>query len=225
MLQRVEEVLRIRLDGAEFWDVREYVREKELEEGSPWFLEEDRPPLSDSQLWRYVAKADAAIAESCRASSKKLVRRHLAQRRSLYAKAVSAGDFRVALAALDSEAELLGLFPPKKKELTGANGSPLNPEKKPQTAAEIAADLAPYKGAFAMLYASELGRPDEEKPAYAKTSEYVHSVLSILVEVGATPRVNRPSRQRTLRRRQTPPPVQPPPASFPRPVGAFPRPI
>ncbi|VTT97584.1 unnamed protein product [Gemmataceae bacterium] len=32
--QRVEEVLRIRLDGAKFWDVREYVREKEREDGS-----------------------------------------------------------------------------------------------------------------------------------------------------------------------------------------------
>ncbi len=34
--QRVEEVLRIRLDGAQFWDVREYAREKEHEAGSVW---------------------------------------------------------------------------------------------------------------------------------------------------------------------------------------------
>jgi len=36
--RRVAEVLAIRLDGAEFWHVREYVREKEREDGSPWRL-------------------------------------------------------------------------------------------------------------------------------------------------------------------------------------------
>jgi hypothetical protein len=111
---RVEEVLAIRLDGAEFWHIREYAREKEQEEGSPWHLAEGQKPLSDPQLWRYIARADKLIAESCRASRKKLLRRHLAQRRSLYAKAVSAGDYRAALACLDSETKLLGLteFPP-----------------------------------------------------------------------------------------------------------------
>ena len=37
---RVTEIVRIRLDGAEIWDVREYVREKEQEGGSPWQLAE-----------------------------------------------------------------------------------------------------------------------------------------------------------------------------------------
>src|SRR5262249_57794260 len=91
---RIEEILRIRLDGAEIWDIREYVREKEQEQGSPWQLVDGQKPLSDSQLWRYIARADKEIAASCRASTKKLLRRHLAQRRSLYAKAVSAGDYR-----------------------------------------------------------------------------------------------------------------------------------
>jgi hypothetical protein len=109
---RVEEVLAIRLDGAEFWDVREYAREKEQEEGSAWHVAEGDKPLSDGQLWRYIGRADKMIAESCRASRKKLLRRHLAQRRNLYAKAVSQGDMRTALAAADSEAKLLGLFAP-----------------------------------------------------------------------------------------------------------------
>jgi hypothetical protein len=107
---RVEEVLAIRLDGAEFWHVREYAREKEQEEGSPWQLDEGQKPLSDGQLWRYIARADQMIAESCRASRKKLLRRHLAQRRNLYAKAVSQGDIRAALAAVEAEARLQGLF-------------------------------------------------------------------------------------------------------------------
>ena len=107
---RVTEIVRIRLDGAEIWDVREYVREKEQEGGSPWQLAEGQKPLSDSQLWRYIARADKEVAASCRASRKRLLRRHLAQRRNLFAKAVSAGDYRAALAAAESEAKLQGLF-------------------------------------------------------------------------------------------------------------------
>jgi hypothetical protein len=106
---RLTELLRIRLDGAEFWDVREYVREKEQEEGPPWKLAGGQKPLSDGQLWRYLGRVDRLIAESCRASRKKLLRRHLAQRRNLFAKCVAAGDYRAALAAADSEAKLLGL--------------------------------------------------------------------------------------------------------------------
>lgn len=108
--RRVEEVLRIRLDGAEFWDLREYAREMESKEGSAWHLGEGDKPLSDGQLRRYIARADRMIAESCRAQRKKLLRRHLAQRRNLYAKAVSQGDVRAALACLDSEAKMAGLF-------------------------------------------------------------------------------------------------------------------
>ena len=106
---RVTQIVRIRLDGAEFWDVREYVREKEQQEDSPWHLAEGQKSLSNSQLWRYIAKADKEITASCHASRKKLVRRHLAQRRNLYAKAISAGDYRAALAAAESEAKLQGL--------------------------------------------------------------------------------------------------------------------
>src|SRR5215469_7170295 len=119
---RVEEVLAIRMDGAEFWHVREYAREKEQEEGSAWQLDEGQKPLSDGQLWRYIAKADRLIAESCRASRKKLLRRHLAQRRNLFAKAVSAGDYRTALAVARDEAELQGLYPPKKIAPTNPKG-------------------------------------------------------------------------------------------------------
>ena len=107
---RVEEVLAIRLDGAEFWHVREYAREKEQEEGSPWHLTDGAKPLSDGQLWRYMARADKLVAESCRASRKKLLRTHLARRRNIFGKAMSAGDYRAALAAADSEAKLQGLY-------------------------------------------------------------------------------------------------------------------
>jgi hypothetical protein len=68
-------------------------------------------------LWRYLARADRLVAESCRASRKKLMRRHLAQRRSLYAKACLQGDVKAALAVLRDEAALLALYPPADAEL------------------------------------------------------------------------------------------------------------
>jgi hypothetical protein len=119
---RVEDVLRIRLDGAEFWQVREYAREQRQVAGSVW---ESERPLSDGQLWRYIARSDKLIAESCRASRKRLLRRHLAQRRNLYARAVAAGDVRTALACARDEADLQGLYPPKRREVSGAGGGPV----------------------------------------------------------------------------------------------------
>jgi hypothetical protein len=115
--RRVEEILRIRLDGAEFWDVVEFVREKEAEAGSAWHLAEGDKPLTDAALRRYLCHADKLVAESCRASRRKLLRRHLAQRRNLYAKAVSQGDVKAALAVLRDEAELLDLYPSAEAKL------------------------------------------------------------------------------------------------------------
>jgi hypothetical protein len=114
---RVTELLRIRLAGAEFWDSREFVRGKEQEDGSLWKLAEGQKPLSDSQLWRYLARVDQAIATNGRASRRKLVRRHVAERRNLFAKAVEQGDIRAALACKRDEAELLGLYPSPDDEL------------------------------------------------------------------------------------------------------------
>jgi len=107
---RVRDLVRILLDGAEpGWDVCETVREWEQDKDSAWFVPEGQKPLSYSQIRRYVQKADKLIAESCRASRKKLLRRHLARRRSLFALAVHQGDVRAALACMDSEAALLNL--------------------------------------------------------------------------------------------------------------------
>jgi hypothetical protein len=149
--RRIEEVLRIRLDGAEFWDVREYAREKEAEEGSAWHLADGAKPLSDGQLRRYVARVDAMIADSCRASRKKLLRRHLAQRRNLYAKAVSQGDIRAALAVLSDEAKLLGLYAPVKVAPTNPHGdapyAPLTDEERAAALHRIYAALGAGGGA------------------------------------------------------------------------------
>jgi hypothetical protein len=108
---RVKDLVRIMLDGAiPAWDLCEFVREQEETEGSNWHLAEGDKPLSYSQIRRYAARAEKLISATYRASTKKDLRRHLAQRRNLYAKAVSQGDIRAALSCLDSEAKLLGLF-------------------------------------------------------------------------------------------------------------------
>jgi hypothetical protein len=150
---RTLEILRIRLDGAEIWDVREYVREKEQEQGSVWELPPDAKPMSDSQLWRYLARADKLIAESCRASRKKLFRRHLTQRRNLYAKALSQGDVRAALACVADEAKLLGLYASVKIAPTNPKGDqayvPLTDEERAAALARLYAALGQGSGSAA----------------------------------------------------------------------------
>jgi hypothetical protein len=118
--QRLDDVLRIRLDGAEFWDLCEFVREKETEEGSAWHLADGEAPLSDRQLYRYLARADKAIGESVEHHRERSVKRHLAQRRALYGKAVLSGDLRTALAVLRDEAQLRGLYPVVSPSLSAA---------------------------------------------------------------------------------------------------------
>jgi hypothetical protein len=81
--------------------------------------------MSDSNLRKILAKADAEIQCSHVRSRRIIGRRHLAQRRNLYAKALLAGDVRTAAAVLKDEAELLGLYPPKRTELTGKRGKPI----------------------------------------------------------------------------------------------------
>ena len=110
--QRVEEVLQIRLDGAMAHDVLRYIAEQQQEKGSAWATPDAQKPFAVRTVWWYIQKADRLLIESLRndRGRKKLLRRHLAQRRNLYAKAVSQGDIRAALACLDSEAKLAGLF-------------------------------------------------------------------------------------------------------------------
>jgi hypothetical protein len=114
VMKRVEEVFKMRLGGAEFADIREYAIAPEQAWG-----------VSDTQLWRYIAAADRLVKERFDAKAEYLIHRHLLQRRTLYAHAMGAGDFRTALAVLQDEAKLEGLYPAAKAELTGKDGGPL----------------------------------------------------------------------------------------------------
>jgi hypothetical protein len=98
--KRIEEVLRVRLDGAQFHDIVQYGSE------SGW-------NVSDRQIRKYIARADALLVERQDTRRKRVVARHLAQRMALYARALNAADHRTALAVLDSEAKLRGLYPEK----------------------------------------------------------------------------------------------------------------
>src|SRR5262249_48633900 len=115
----VEEILRIPLDGAQFWDIKQYVAEKEADGAAPWTVPEGGKPLADRTLWFYIQRADRLVKESCSQGRKRLFRNHLAKRRNLYAKAVLSGDYSTAARLLADEARLLGLYPEEKVRLKG----------------------------------------------------------------------------------------------------------
>src|SRR5215831_3327842 len=98
MEQRLDDIVRIRLDGAQWWDVREFVSEKEREQGSCWELKQGGKPLSERHLRNYVRKADAVIIASVKEKRPQAIRRHLARREHMYGAAMNAGDIRTALA-------------------------------------------------------------------------------------------------------------------------------
>ncbi len=96
--RRVGEILRIRLDGAQFHDIVQFVADQKWE-------------LKERQIYNYIRRADDLLVERQEKKRKRVVGLHLAKRQALYARAVNAGDYRTALAIADSEAKLRGLFP------------------------------------------------------------------------------------------------------------------
>lgn len=95
--QRVEEVLAIRIDGAQLHDIRRYASE------NGW-------GVSDRQLERYIEKADTLLVERRQRKVSRLRAMHIARRESLYARALQAADYRTALAVLQDEAKLQELY-------------------------------------------------------------------------------------------------------------------
>src|SRR5262245_18448899 len=117
--QRVEEVLRLRLLGGEFLDIRKYANEPDPQGGrQAW-------GVSVSQLWRYIRGGDDLLAETLEKDRDNLLNRHVAARRALLARAVPQNDLSNARALLNDEAEFLGLYTPRKAELTGKDGGPV----------------------------------------------------------------------------------------------------
>jgi hypothetical protein len=74
--------------------------------------------LKERQLREYMRRANELLVQRQDKSRRQVIARHLAQRQALFARAVNSADFRTALAILDSDAKLRGLFPEKElKEL------------------------------------------------------------------------------------------------------------
>src|SRR5262249_53377207 len=106
---RIEDIIRVRLDGAAQWDVRQYVAQQEAGGADAWTVPEGGRGLSERQVRAYVEQADRTIESGCRQSRRRLLRNHLARRRYLYARAVASGDYRTALACDQDAAKLQGL--------------------------------------------------------------------------------------------------------------------
>ncbi len=98
--RRVDEVLRIILDGAQSWDVVQYAS------GKGW-------GVSEWQVRTYIARADDLMAEQQAKKRRKVIARRLSQREVLFARAVNAADYRTALAILSDMDKLQGHYPEK----------------------------------------------------------------------------------------------------------------
>jgi hypothetical protein len=115
--RRVDDLLRVRLDGGARHDVRDYARSQERESASPWFVPDGENPLSDVQIWRYLQRADRLIDREHERSRKRLFRRHVARLNHLYARAATTGELSVARAILRDLAEMQRLLPRPEDEL------------------------------------------------------------------------------------------------------------
>ncbi len=109
--RRVEEVFKLRLGGANFADVVQYASAPEQAWG-----------VGERQIWNYIEAADKLISERFDAKAPYLLNRHLLQRNQVFAHAMGAGDYRTALAVLQDEAKLEGLYPPSKIAPTTPDG-------------------------------------------------------------------------------------------------------
>lgn len=108
---RVDELIPLRLEGKFPHEICRYVSEREALPGNCWSLADGESPMSSRQVQRYISAADKELLKLAAGKREQHLKRHLAQRRYLYARATQAGELRTALAVLDSEAELLGLHP------------------------------------------------------------------------------------------------------------------
>ena len=118
--------------------------------------------LGPAQIGRYMKEARRRFEEGSALSRAELLAEHIAARRQLRREAKGARD---KLAVLKDEAELLGLYPAKRTELTGAEGGPLQHEHKGEThgsAEHVAAVVAALAGVGAIQLAGVSGGDDAE---------------------------------------------------------------
>jgi hypothetical protein len=106
--RRIQAVLQIRLDGAELWDVRDFIAEKEQAGEDPWTIGDGGTALNAAQINLIVKAADTRIAQSSPGDPPE-VARHKAKLRNLYARSIQVGDVRTARSILCDLGKLDGL--------------------------------------------------------------------------------------------------------------------
>jgi hypothetical protein len=130
-MKRIDAVLRIRLDGAQFHDVFQFVAEK------GW-------NLSERQVRNYMRAADNLLAEHQQTSRRRIIALHIGRREALYARAVNAADYRTALAVASDLAKLQGVYALAEEAAEqGRRGEQtLQPRLTPEEAKRIAREAA-----------------------------------------------------------------------------------
>jgi len=114
---RVNDLLAVVLDGAQGWDVFQYVREKEADPESAWFVAEGTTPLSDAMIRKYLTRTYKLMESAHEKSRSRLLRRHIAKLNHLYARATTNGELAVARAVLRDLAEMQRLLPRPEDDL------------------------------------------------------------------------------------------------------------
>jgi hypothetical protein len=157
-LQRVEEVMLIRMSGAGLHDLREYAREKK------W-------GVTDGQLYRYMQQADDRIADSLAKDRPRLFELHVARRRMLFARCVESGDWRAALAVIRDEALLFRLY--EGRGQSPAGGPPV----------EGGGDVVKLLGErLRQVSAADLPVGDKAKLTAALADAYLRAVAAVELE-------------------------------------------
>jgi hypothetical protein len=154
ILQRVEEVLQLRLLGAGLPDIRRRASEQQPAWG-----------VCDRQLQRYIQASDKRLAEILDKNPERLLNLHIAQRQALYARCMAANDFSNARAVLKDLGELLNLYPVpvKRIEASGPHGGPIPTANVELTEDERCAAIAALNGRLARVGAAD-SRPAADRP-------------------------------------------------------------
>jgi hypothetical protein len=101
-------ILQIVLDGAQAFEIEQYVRDQEAGNNPPWTIQDGEQPLSTEQILTLVTEAEQIIIAAAPGMSRTTAI-HLARLRSLFARAVAASEHATAVRILAQIGELEGV--------------------------------------------------------------------------------------------------------------------
>lgn len=136
---RIDDLVSVLLDGAiPLLDLPHFVGERQAAGEEPW-----KEPITGAKLVALIAAAEKRIEKSVQTPRRKLLSRHVAQRKHLYARALAQGDCRVALACLKDEAALQGLYDrqPRRKAKMPTLGTQVSTASVQELLADVQAKL------------------------------------------------------------------------------------